>query len=99
MSDIIRKPLITEKAMKIGEKRQYAFRVNPNANKIEIRKEIEKMFEVNVVSIRTCNTKGKVKSRITRRGYMRGSTPLVKKAYVTLKEGQTIDIVSGEAGS
>lgn len=99
MSDIIRKPLITEKAMKMGEKRQYVFRVDPRSNKIEIRKEIEKMFEVNVESIRTCRIKGKVKARLTRRGYMKGSTALVKKAYVTLKEGQSIDIVSGEAGS
>ncbi len=99
MSDIIKRPLITEKAMKLGENRQYVFQVDPNANKIEIKKEIEKMFEVNIVSIRTVRIKGKVKSRMTRRGYMRGKTPLKKKAYITLKEGQSIDIVSGEAGS
>ncbi len=53
------------------------------------------MFEVNIVSIRTTRIKGKIKTRLTRRGIMRGQTPLMKKAYVTLKEGQSIDIVTG----
>ncbi len=46
MSDIIRKPLITEKAMKLGERRQCVFRVDPRSNKIEIKKEIEKMRKI-----------------------------------------------------
>lgn len=99
MKEIVKKPVITEKATKLGEKGQYVFEVNPNSNKIEIKKSIEKMFEVNVTSIRTVRIKGKVKSRITRRGLIRGKTTMKKKAYVTLKAGQTIDIVSGTPGT
>lgn len=99
MKEIVKKPVITEKATKLGEKGQYVFEVNPNSNKIEIKKSIEKMFEVNVTSIRTVRIKGKVKSRITRRGLVRGKTSMKKKAYVTLKAGQTIDIVSGTPGT
>ncbi|MCX7735207.1 MAG: 50S ribosomal protein L23 [Candidatus Kapabacteria bacterium] len=99
MKEIVKKPVITEKATKLGEKGQYVFEVNPNSNKIEIKKSIEKMFEVNVTSIRTVRIKGKVKSRITRRGLIRGKTSMKKKAYVTLKAGQTIDIVSGTPGT
>lgn len=95
MIEIIKKPIITEKAMNLGEQRQYVFEVEPSANKIQIRKAIEEMFEVNVISIRTARIKGKVRSRITRRGRMEGRTPLRKKAYVTLKEGQSIELVSG----
>lgn len=99
MIQAIRKPLITEKAMKLTEKGQYVFEVSPDANKIELKKLIEQMFEVNIVSIRTVRIKGKIKSRLTRRGYMRGSTPLRKKAYVTLKAGQSIELVSAASGS
>ncbi len=99
MNNIIIRPLVTEKAMGMQESGQYVFEVHPKANKIEIKKEIERMFEVNVKNVRTVNIKGKVKSRLTRQGYMRGKTPSLKKAYVTLEKGQTIDIVSGEAGS
>jgi large subunit ribosomal protein L23 len=96
MIDVIKRPLVTEKAMKIGEKHQYAFVVDKNANKIEIKKAVEEMFEVNVTSIRTLNVKGKIKSRFTKRGIQRGKTSGKKKAFVTIKEGQTIDLVSGE---
>ncbi len=95
MSAIIKRPLITEKAMRNTEKGQYIFSVDPKANKVQIKKAIEEMFEVNIVSIRTTRIKGKIKTRLTRRGIMRGQTPLMKKAYVTLKEGQSIDIVTG----
>lgn len=95
MIEIIRRPVVTEKAMKLGDLRQYVFEVDPKANKIQIKQAIEKMFEVNVISIRTVRVKGKVRSRFTKRGVMRGRTPLRKKAYVTLKEGQSIEIVSG----
>ena len=96
MIELIRKPLVTEKAMKLGEKSQYVFIVDHTSNKIEIKKAVEELFEVNVLSVRTLNLKGKVKSRFTRKGIMRGKTASKKKAFVTLKEGQTIDLVSGE---
>jgi len=96
MMNVIKKPLVTEKAMKIGGNHQYAFIVERNANKIEIKKAVEEFFEVNVTSVRTMNVRGKTKSRFTRKGVQRGQTAARKKAIVTLKEGQTIDLVSGE---
>lgn len=96
MIDVIKKPLVTEKAMKLGENHQYAFIVDRSANKIEIKKAVEEMFEVDVTSVRTLNLRGKMKSRFTKRGIQRGKTAARKKAIVTLKEGQTIDLVSGE---
>lgn len=98
MIQVIKKPVITEKAMSLATLRQYVFEVHPNANKIQIREAVEKMFEVDVVSIRTVRIKGKNKARMTRKGMMRGSTSLKKKAYVTLKEGQSIELVSGVGG-
>ena len=99
MVELIKRPIITEKAMKLSEKGQYVFEIDPRANKISVKKAIETMFEVNITSIRTVRIKGKIKSRMTRKGIMRGRTPLRKKAYVTLKTGQTIDVVSGAAAS
>lgn len=99
MIEVIEKPVVTEKAHKLGEQGQYVFQVMPNANKIQIKEAIEKMFEVNVVSVRTVRVKGKIKSRITKKGIMRGKTAMRKKAYITLKKGQTIDVVSGATGS
>jgi large subunit ribosomal protein L23 len=96
MITVLRKPLITEKATKVGHQNQYVFEVAPDANKLQIRAAIKQMFDVDAVSVRTVRTKGKVKSRMTRQGLQVGRTNLKKKAYVTLKEGQTIDIVSGE---
>ena len=96
MIEIIKRPIITEKAMKMGESGQYVFEVDKAANKIQIRKAIEEMFEVNCVSVRTTVVKGKVKSRVTKKGLMRGTTPTRKKAYITLKKGQTIDLVAAQ---
>lgn len=95
MIQIIKKPVITEKAMNLASQRQYVFEVHPDANKIQIRQALQEMFDVDITSIRTVRVKGKNKSRMTRRGLMRGKTSLKKKAYVTLKEGQQIEIVSG----
>jgi len=95
MIQYINKPLITEKAMKLSQIGQYVFEVNPKANKLQIKSAIEEMFEVNIVSIRTARIKGKVKRRYTRAGFQIGKTALRKKAYVTLKEGQQIELVSG----
>ncbi|MCE5305486.1 MAG: 50S ribosomal protein L23 [Chloroherpetonaceae bacterium] len=93
--DIIKRPLITEKAMQMVDSRQYAFEVNPNSNKIEIKKAIEELYEVKIASIRTLREKGKVKSRFTKRGNIVGKTAMRKKVYITLKEGYSIEIVSG----
>lgn len=99
MISVLKKPVLTEKATKVGYLRQYVFEVDTNANKLEIANALKAMFGVEIQSIRTVRTKGKVKSRQTKRGLMVGRTNLKKKAYVTLKPGQTIDIVAGEGGA
>ncbi|MCX6140642.1 MAG: 50S ribosomal protein L23 [Candidatus Kapabacteria bacterium] len=96
MITVLRRPIITEKATKVGHMRQYVFEVDPDANKLQIRQAIKEMFDVETLSVRTVRVKGKVKTRQTRRGAQVGRTNLKKKAYVTLKEGQSIDIVAGE---
>lgn len=95
MITLIRKPILTEKAMQGSEDRKYQFYVDPAANKIEIKRAVEQMFDVEVDKVNTANVKGKVKKRFTKRGLMAGKGALRKKAYVTLKEGHEIDIVSG----
>jgi large subunit ribosomal protein L23 len=92
---VLKRPIITEKAAKLNEKRQYAFEVEIKSNKIEIRKAVEAQFGVDVISIRTIRIRPKNKLQFTRRGRFVGKTAARKKAYVTLKEGQTIDIGTG----
>lgn len=89
------KPLVTEKMNGITEKQnQYGFVVRPEANKIQIKNEVEKTYGVNVVSVNTMRYAGKSKSRYTRSGLLRGRTNAFKKAIVTLKDGETIDFYS-----
>ena len=85
--EIIKAPVITEKSM-AKENGKYTFKVDPRANKIEIKNAIEKIFNVKVTSIRTINVKPK-KRRV---GRYTGLTNRTKKAIVTLAEGQTIDL-------
>jgi large subunit ribosomal protein L23 len=93
MREILRRPLVTEKMTVLQEKRQYAFEVDPEANKVEIARAIEKKFNVVVESIRTMVHKGKAKTQLTRRGRFAGRTAHWKKALVTLKEGDKIEFV------
>ncbi len=95
MINIIEKPLLTEKAMKRTTDGQYVFQVNPNANKIEIKRAIEDMFEVKVKNVKTLRQKPKYSQRYTRKGIMRSRTKLTKKAYITLLPGFTIELISG----
>jgi large subunit ribosomal protein L23 len=93
MHNVVIRPLLTEKMTDLTEKNnQYGFIVDIDANKIEIAKAIENRFEVNVESVNTIRHKGKMKTQFTRRGRFSGRTPRYKKAIVTLKEGQTIDL-------
>jgi large subunit ribosomal protein L23 len=93
MHNVVIRPLLTEKMTELTEKyNQYGFIVDINANKIEIAKAIENRFEVNVESVNTIRHKGKTKTQFTRRGRFSGRTPRYKKAIITLKEGQTIDL-------
>ena len=92
---IIKKPVITEKMTAISEKlNKYAFIVDKNANKIEIKKAVEKLYDVKVTAVNTMNYDGKKKSRYTKAGVVTGRRPAYKKAVVTLKEGDTIDFFS-----
>lgn len=89
------KPLVTEKMTGITEKlNQFGFIVRPEANKLQIKEEIEALYDVNVVSVNTMRYAGKSKSRYTRTGLVRGRSNAFKKAIVTLKEGETIDFYS-----
>ena len=92
---IIVKPLVTEKMTAITEKlNRFGFIVRPEANKLEIKKEVEALYNVNVVEVNTMRYDGKNKSRYTRSGIINGRTNAFKKAIVTLKEGDTIDFYS-----
>ena len=92
---IIIKPIVTEKMTSISEKyNRFGFRVSPDANKSQIKKAVEEMYNVTVVSVNTMNYKGKNKIRYTKSGLIEGKTASYKKALVTLKEGDTIDFFS-----
>ena len=92
---IIIKPLVTEKMTAISEKfNRFGFIVRPEANKLEIKKEVETLYNVTVVSVNTMRYAGKTKSRYTKTGIIRGRANAFKKAIVTLKEGDTIDFYS-----
>jgi large subunit ribosomal protein L23 len=89
---ILQRPLITERATLLAEAKegpQYVFKVAKTANKIEIRKAIESVFNVQVENVNTVLVKGKLR----RQGRNQGKTSDWKKAFVTLKEGQTIDVL------
>jgi large subunit ribosomal protein L23 len=94
MSAIIERPILTEKMTMLGTKRQYAFRVRLDSNKIEVARAIEKRFNVKVTSIRTLKNKGKLKTQLTKRGRFAGRRPTWKKAIVTLAEGQSIELLN-----
>jgi large subunit ribosomal protein L23 len=92
---IIIKPIVTEKMTQIGEKfNRVAFRVKRDANKIEIKKAVESIYNVSVVKVNTLQVKGKHKSRYTKAGNISGMTSFYKKAVITLKQGDTIDFYS-----
>lgn len=92
---IVIKPIVTEKMTALGEKlNRFAFQVDTRANKIEIKQAIESLYDVTVTDVNTLNHNGKAKSRYTKAGFISGRTNAVKKAIVTLKEGDTIDFYS-----
>jgi large subunit ribosomal protein L23 len=89
--DVIIKPVVTEKTMRLLDDNRYTFLVHPEANKTEIKIAVEKIFDVKVTSVNTMNRQGK--SRRTRYGM--GRRPDTKRAIVSLAEGQSIDIFGG----
>ena len=89
--DSIRHPIITEKATIMSEQNKTVFKVHDKANKKIIKKNIEKLFKVNVVKINIINQKTKLKIRQGKKSFKTG----YKKAIVTLKKGQSIDLATG----
>lgn len=93
--NIIIKPIVTEKVNKLGDKfNRYGFRVAKEANKLQIQKAIQDMYNVTVVAVNTMNCAGKKKSRYTKSGIINGKSPSYKKAIVTIKQGDKIDFYS-----
>lgn len=89
---ILKRPRITEKAAVSGTtNNSVVFRVHPEANKLEIKNAVEKIFDVKVLSVRTLNYQGKIK----RVGAQTGRQVNWKKAYVALADGNSIDFVEG----
>ena len=93
--EILIKPIVTEKMTGQGEDlNRYGFVVHRNANKIQIKQAVEKMYGVAVESVNTMRYGGKAKSRYTKSGIISGKTKSYKKAIVTLAEGEMIDFYS-----
>ncbi len=93
--EIIIKPVLTEKMTIQGEKfNRYGFIVDVKADKLQIRKAVEQMYDVTVVEVNTIRYMGKLKSRYTKAGMLEGRTNNFKKAIVTLKDGDKIDFYS-----
>ena len=89
--DVLKRPVITEKSVGLIEENKYSFWVDTDANKIEIKAAVEKMFKVKVVDVKTINVNGKKK----RVGRFVGKTADRKKAIVTLKAGDRIEGFAG----
>jgi large subunit ribosomal protein L23 len=93
--DILLKPIVTEKMTTQGEDlNRYGFLVHKDANKIQIKQAVEKMYGVSVESVNTMRYGGKMKSRYTKSGIITGKTKSYKKAIITLAEGEAIDFYS-----
>ncbi len=89
--DSIKSPVITEKATSLSEQNKVIFKVHENASKLSIKKNIEKIFKVKVIKVNTINKKSKTKLVRGKLGIKKG----FKKAVVTLKKGQNIDLSTG----
>jgi large subunit ribosomal protein L23 len=92
-SDILIKPILSEKANKLSEKQnRYSFVVDRKANKLEIKKAVEQFYGVQVSEVNTIVVPGKTKAKYTKAGFVVGRKSAKKKAIVTVAEGETIDI-------
>lgn len=93
MGSVLIKPIITEKATNGNEKGRFGFYVDRNANKIQIKTAVEKTYNVSVKAVNTIVIGGgKEKTRYTNKGVAKVNIPVQKKAFVTLAEGDTIDL-------
>jgi large subunit ribosomal protein L23 len=94
-TQVIIRPVLSEKTFALAEAGKYTFRVNDRAHKTQIRQAVEQLFDVNVLQVRTAHVHSKPK----RRGQTRGRTRQWKKAIVQVREGQTIPIFGGLGGA
>jgi large subunit ribosomal protein L23 len=94
-SQVIIRPVVSEKSFVLAELGKYTFRVHDKAHKTQIRQAIEQLFDVKVVDVRTVSMRSKPK----RRGYTSGKTRQWKKAIVQVREGDTIPIFQGLEGT
>lgn len=93
LSDVLIKPVLSEKANKQSEKmNRYTFIVDRKANKLEIKKAVEEFYGVQVEEVNTSVSPSKLKAKYTKAGYVVGRKPAKKKAIVTVAEGETIDL-------
>lgn len=90
---VLRAPHVSEKSTRLSEHNQYVFEVAPDATKADVKSAVEQMFDVSVVSVNMANIKGKLKMFRFRPGRKAN----VRKAYVRLAEGQTIEAAAGRA--
>ncbi len=90
---VLRAPHVSEKSTRLSEHNQYVFTVAPGATKADVKSAVEKMFDVSVVSVNMANVKGKLKMC----RFKPGRKASVRKAYVRLAEGQSIDVAAGRA--
>ena len=93
-SQVIIRPVVSEKSYVLATADKYTFRVHPDAHKTQIRQAVEQLFEVTVVDVKTMSVKSKPK----RRGITSGRTRAWKKAVVQVREGDTIPIFAGLQG-
>ena len=92
-SDVLIRPVLSEKVNKLTEKfNRYTFIVNRKANKLEIKKAVEEFYGIQVQEVNTLVMPSKAKSRNTKAGVVSGRKPAKKKAYVTVAQGETIDL-------
>jgi large subunit ribosomal protein L23 len=93
LTDVLIKPVLTEKVNKQMEKnRRYTFVVDRKANKLEIKKAVEEFYGVTVTDVNTLVMPAKAKSRYTKAGFIHGRKPAKKKALITVAEGEEINL-------
>ena len=88
---IIIKPVISEKSYNLIEERKYAFKIHPDAHRLQVRQAVEQLFDVHVERVNIL----KVQAKPKRRGLIKGTRPGWKKAIVQVREGETIPIFEG----
>ncbi len=93
-TQVLIKPVVSEKSYVLSAANKYTFRVHPDAHKTQIRQAVEALFDVHVVDVRTMSVKSKPK----RRGISRGSTRTWKKAIVQVRPGETMPVFAGLEG-